>query len=93
MKGQIKQQRGFEKAQKGGDLICLVSIIDDIINDFVEAAKPTILSIIDQIEEIYKLRQMDLTNDEYVEKFQKKVKLLSRYGAHHAWGQHIWGSS
>ena len=89
MKGQIKQQRGFEKAQKGGDLIWLVSIIDDIINDFVEAAKPTILSIIDQIEEIYKLRQMDLTNDEYVEKFQKKVKLLSRYGAHHAWGQHM----
>ena len=60
------------------DYIWLLETLEDIMINF-EDVKPKTLSIGDQMERIMKIKQVESTNEDFLKKLQKELKVYEKH--------------
>ena len=87
VKAKLKSKQGFTNAEEKGDLLWLLSKLEDIILSF-EDITPIVLSMDDQLERIMKLRQGTQENELYLKTMIKEIKIYEKHGGRFLWGKH-----
>ena len=79
-KSRVEQNKSFPEKHRASDLLWIMSVIDDIMTDF-DVAKPYMVSVHQQLRRVMTItQQRDETNDGFVRRLVKEIKLYEKRG-------------
>ena len=85
IRAKVKSKKGYIAAAESNDAVWLLGILEDIMIKF-EEDKPKTLAIDDQMERIMRLKQGDMSNEDFLKLCQKELKIYEKHGGDFLWG-------
>ena len=84
IKSKVRSKDGFKTADTAKDVKWLLGTLEDIIVNF-EEVKPNTLAIDDQMERIMKMKQGDMSNEDFLKLLSKELKVYEKHGGDFLW--------